>query len=277
MKELVVFDLDGTLLNRDSRISDHTGATLRLLSQRGIAYTIATGRTLHGSRAVTEGHRFDWPQAFKNGVMIWYPEQQHLSSSTTLSAGELAHVIQACLDRSITPFVFTLDTHHSNTVYHPATESAADEELIRNLGIEGRVIRHPLDALPADATVTHINSIGDPGAIQEVVEQVANEPQLIAYSGLAREGSDWFWLDVHHHAASKGNAIETLKEQLGFERIICFGDSDNDLSLFETADECYAPANANPTIKRAATAVIGHHDEDGVARFLHQRFDLTGG
>ena len=35
--ELVVFDLDGTLLNRDSRISDFTSETLRLLRERCIA------------------------------------------------------------------------------------------------------------------------------------------------------------------------------------------------------------------------------------------------
>ncbi|MEJ2604557.1 MAG: HAD hydrolase family protein, partial [Gammaproteobacteria bacterium] len=50
--------------------------------------------------------------------------------------------------------------------------------------------------------------------------------------------------------------------------------SDNDLSMFEAADECYAPANANELIKSAATAVIGHHDEEGIARFLRERFAL---
>ncbi|MGB5200185.1 MAG: HAD hydrolase family protein, partial [Sedimenticolaceae bacterium] len=93
----------------------------------------------------------------------------------------------------------------------------------------------------------------------------------------ALEGPDWHWLDVHHSDASKGGAVCLLKQQLGLERIICFGDSDNDLSMFQAADECYAPANANTAIKSAATAVIGHHDEDGIARFLRQRFSLDPG
>jgi hydroxymethylpyrimidine pyrophosphatase-like HAD family hydrolase len=46
--------------------------------------------------------------------------------------------------------------------------------------------------------------------------------------------------------------------------------------MFEAADESYAPANANERIKDAATAVIGHHDEEGIAHFLRQRFDLRG-
>ena len=46
--------------------------------------------------------------------------------------------------------------------------------------------------------------------------------------------------------------------------------------MFSTADEAYAPDNAGDHVKAAATAVIGHHDEDGIARFLRQRFDLDG-
>ena len=272
--ELIVFDLDGTLLNRKSAISDYTSETLKLLSKREIAYTVATGRTLHGAQAILQGHRFELPQAFKNGVMIWHPRQRRFSSSTTLTAFELENVVQACIHQGVAPFVFTLEEDHKSTVYHPLLRTEADHELVRVLAIEGNVRMRALDELPADATVTHVNSIGSVSAIGAVAAQVEDEPQLVAYSGLAREGAEWHWLDVHHSAASKGGAIATLKELLGLERVICFGDSDNDLSMFETADESYAPANANDTIKAAATAVIGHHDEEGIARFLRERFEL---
>jgi HAD superfamily hydrolase (TIGR01484 family) len=85
--ELIVFDLDGTLLNRESAISEYTSETLKLLSSREIAYTVATGRTLHGARAILQGHRFDLPQAYKNGVMIWHPQQRRFSSSTRVAYG----------------------------------------------------------------------------------------------------------------------------------------------------------------------------------------------
>jgi len=272
--ELIVFDLDGTLLNRESTISDYTSETLKLLSQREIAYTVATGRTLHGAQAVLEGHRFSLPQAFKNGVMIWHPEQRRFSSSTTLTAAELENVVQACIHQGLTPFVFTLDNDDKSTVYHPVLQSEADLELVRGFAIEGNVRVRALDELPADAVVTHVNSIGAVDAIEAVLGSVEDEAHLVAYSGLAREGVEWHWLDVHHSDASKGGAIKTLKELLGLERVICFGDSDNDLSMFEAADESYAPANANAAIRAAATAVIGHHDEEGIARFLRERFAL---
>ncbi len=272
--ELVVFDLDGTLLNRESEISDYTSETLRLLTENDIAYTVATGRTLHGARAILDGHSFPLPQAYKNGVMIWHPETQHYSSGATLTPDELDNVVTACMDQRLTPFVFTLDEDQESTVYHPALVSDIEQELVAAISIEEHKRICPLDDLPGDATVTHVNAIGASEAIMAVLHSVDAEPHLVAYSGIALEGERWRWLDVHHSDASKGGAIEQLKSLLGIERVICFGDSDNDLSMFKAADESYAPSNANDRIKSAATAVIGHHDEEGIARFLRERFAL---
>ena len=272
--ELVVFDLDGTLLNRESVISDYTSETLKLLTERDIAYTVATGRTLHGARAILEGHRFQLPQAYKNGVMIWHPKTRHFSHGATLTPDELDNVVRACLTQRVTPFVFALDESNESIVYHPPLQTDIERELIRSIGVEEPVKVRALDELSADAMITHVNSIGDGEAINAVLHSVDEEPHLVAYSGIALEGQQWRWLDVHHSDASKGGAIKTMKSLLGLERVICFGDSDNDLSMFAAADESYAPANGNDRIKSAATAVIGHHDEEGIARFLRERFSL---
>jgi len=272
--ELIVFDLDGTLLNQKSEISNYTSETLKLLADKGIAYTVATGRAMHSAQAILADHRFLLPQAYKNGVMIWHPEQSRLAGGALLTVDELDHVVQACIRGGVTPFVFTLEDGRENTVYHPPLESEVDRRLVHNLGLENRIESRPLEELPGDAAITHVNSIGSSAAIQAVLRSVNDEPHLVAYSGIAWEGPPWRWLDVHHSDASKGGAIQLMKELLGVERVVCFGDSDNDLSMFEMADESYAPANANDAIKAAATEIIGHHDEEGIARFLRKRFAL---
>ena len=93
--ELIVFDLDGTLLNKASEISPYTRETLRRLSQRGIAYTVATGRALHGAIDILEGHGFDLPQIFKNGVMTWDPVEASYCNRYLLTLDEIAHVATA--------------------------------------------------------------------------------------------------------------------------------------------------------------------------------------
>lgn len=273
--ELIVFDLDGTLLNRASAISDYTRETLRLLRARGVAYTVATGRTLHGARDLLQGHGFSLPQAFKNGVVIYNPSLGRYSHRYLLTQREIRHVLEAFLARRITPFLFTLEPGERHGIYHPPLLTRAEERLAEVFRGDRGVPVRPIAELPADADITNVSALGAEAGIRAVVDQVRDEPGLVAYMGTAIEDRDLCWVDIHHHAGTKGDAVSCLKEELGLERVICFGDSDNDLSMFAAADEAYAPANAKDDILAAADRIIGHHDEDGIARFLRERFSLA--
>ena len=272
--ELIVFDLDGTLLDAGSEVSEHTSETLRRLRWRNIAYTVATGRTLHAARDLLIGHGFDWPHIYKNGVMIWRPESDQYSHSNLLTNMEIRSVVAAFLDFAVTPFIFTLEPANRHAVYHPSLQNDGERRLARML-VEDRGLEVlPATDMPAEAGITNISALGSREAIESILELVQAEEHLVAYAGVAMESEAWYWIDVHHSAASKGGAITQLKQDLGVSSVICFGDSDNDLSMFAMADECYAPANAKEDVKAAATAVIGHHNEDGISRFLRRRFDL---
>ncbi len=272
--DLVVFDLDGTLLNKQSVISTYTRDTLRLLGERNVAYTVATGRSLHASRDILEGHRFELPHVYKNGVMIWHPSTAEFTHKNVLTHNELRHVLSAFDDAKLAPFVFTLSGDDEHAVYHAALHSDAEKKLV-DLYMTGRGLAiYPLEMLPPGAQITNVSAIGPGPAVERVTSLVADEPHLVAYCGEAIEGNELYWLDIHHSAASKGGAVDALRDMLAVERVICFGDSDNDLSLFKLADESYAPQNAKPHVMAAATAVIGHHDQDGIARFLRERFKL---
>lgn len=272
--ELIVFDLDGTLLNSESEISPYTRETLRLLAERGIAYTVATGRTLHASHEILDGHGFDLPHIYKNGVVIWNPQQQAYSHTCYLAQDEIEHILQAVLAQGVAPFIFTVERGNRHAIYHPPLSEDMELRLARSFAARDGIEVLPLAQLPAEADISNISALGEPAAIDAIVEVVAAEPDLVAYAGTAMEGEELKWLDIHHEQGSKGGAVAILKEQLGAQTLLCFGDSDNDISLFELADESYAPENAKPAVKAAATAVIGHHNEDGIARFLRRRFNL---
>ncbi len=272
--ELIVFDLDGTLLNSKSVISDYTRDTLAALAERDIAYTVATGRTLHASRDLLAGHGFHLPQVFKNGVMIWNPADDAYSHQNFLTQDEIQHVLEAVLAQDVTPFIFTLEPGNRHAVYHPPLKHRVEEKLASEFSSRSGVSVLPAAQMPADAEITNISALGIPDSINAVEALVDSEPGLVAYAGMALEGAALRWIDIHHSDASKGGAVDLLREQLGVSRVLCFGDSDNDLSMFSRADEAYAPDNAKAAVKAAATAVIGHHDEDGIARFLRERFAL---
>jgi Cof subfamily protein (haloacid dehalogenase superfamily) len=272
--ELIVFDLDGTLLNARSEVSGHTRETLQLLHRRGIAYTVATGRTLHAARDLLHGHGFTLPHIYKNGVVIWRPESDGYSHSNLLTNEEIHCVLDAFLGVGVAPFIFTLEEQNHHAVYHPPLHTAAEHRLAALLALERGLQVLPIAELGAAAKITNVSALGSQQAIESVRQRLRSEPHLVAYAGMALEGDGLIWVDIHHSAASKGTAVAQLKQDLGVSRVICFGDSDNDLSMFAMADECYAPSNARAEVRAAATAVIGHHDEDGISRFLRKRFAL---
>lgn len=67
-------------------------------------------------------------------------------------------------------------------------------------------------------------------------------------------------------------SILQLKEHLGVEYIVAFGDGKNDMEMFEIADESYAVENAVDELKSIATGIIGDNDSDGVAKWLYNKF-----
>lgn len=272
--ELIVFDLDGTLLNKQAELSDTTRETLQALKSKGIAYTVATGRTLHGSRQLLEGHGFTLPQIYKNGVMIWQPDVERYSHRNLLTLEEIRSVIKAFLGQCITPFIFTLEPGDRHAIYHSELQNESEAKLARIIGRDRGLDVLPVAEMPANADITNISALGASAGIERVQQLVAGEEHLVAYAGSAMEGNGMHWIDVHHSDASKGGAVEQLKLDLGVSQVVCFGDSDNDLSMFAAADESYAPSNAKAQVRAAATAIIGHHDEDGIALFLRERFKL---
>lgn len=270
---LIFFDLDGTLLNDTSEISPFTKETLALLSENDIAYTVATGRSMLSAKGIVEGHDFALPQIYNNGVTIWDPQNQQLTLENLLSSAEVSTIIDAASSLGITPFVHAIDSQH-HYVFHSVTRHQVEKDLIVKYFSHSDAKLLPLEALSSDNQVTNISMIGSADIVNEMWKEIAVYKNLTAYSGVALEGSQFRWMDVHHCLANKGAAVTSLKTQLGASNVICFGDSDNDLSMFALADECYAPENAKDIIKESANAVIGHNDEDGIAHFLRERFSL---
>ncbi len=83
------------------------------------------------------------------------------------------------------------------------------------------------------------------------------------------------WLEIMPKTASKSNAIIQLKNLLSCEKLVVFGDGENDIDMFEIADECYAVENAVAELKEIATAVIGNNNEDSVAHWLETQLELS--
>ena len=121
-----------------------------------------------------------------------------------------------------------------------------------------------------DGQVFYITCIDRREALLHLYEQFKDDPRYACL--LQRDTySENYFFELFSPSATKARGVLRLKEILGCDRIVAFGDGVNDLSMFAIADECYAPANAEPETKAAATGIIGSNSEDGVAHFLQER------
>ena len=271
--DLLFFDLDGTLLDSESEISNFTQEILVKLKLNNIAYSAATGRTMLTGTDILKGHGFHLPQVYSNGVTIWDPRNNSLSLEHLLGSSEISIIIEAAGLQGITPFVHAV-SESEYSIYHAKPRHDIEKELIsaRYQNTEAKIMS--LDQLTDMSQVTNVSMIGIAAAVEEVQRELNKNRNLVSYSGPAMEGSPYKWMDIHHCKASKGAAVKKIKDILGATNLICFGDSDNDLSMFRISDESYAPANAKGKLKEVANDVIGTNDKDGVAHFLKERFAL---
>ena len=275
--DIVFFDLDGTLLDKHSRLSAYTLETLALLNEKGIVNTVATGRTMISAKQTMGDYVFNHTQIYSNGVAMYDPFKNTLRLENLLSADEINHIVNATLHADLCPFVNTIDTDHDayqHIIFHPAPRHKIEQQLVAQYFRQQQVTSKSFDDFDFQRKVTNISMIGKSEKIEKLFEEINRHDGLIAYSGAAIEGNGFQWMDVHHRLANKGTAVQILTQQLGAKNIICFGDSYNDISMFNLADEAYAPKNAKEEVKKLASAVIGHHHCDGVAHFLRERFSL---
>lgn len=272
--DLLVFDLDGTLLNKQQRLSAKTIQVLERLSLVGVYYTIATGRTHQATAPCISGHAFPIWQIYKNGVQWWHPIQRIYRHEGILNFAMIKGTIKTFAEHQVTPFIFCIAPSGKQSVFFPPLADQYAHQVYNELSEHAEIELKPLSELPHDAQITNISALGHPTTLADIVNRHDDHEQLIAYSGGGIYQPHIHWIDIHHNSASKGSAITALKTELSACNLIVFGDGDNDLPMFRVADESYATGNASDIIKERATGIIGHHNEDGVAEFLLRRYGL---
>lgn len=272
MDELLVFDLDGTLIDADERISDVTRRALAELDRRGIAWTVATGRLPQGAREALPELRFRHPQAYKNGVLIWDLNDDRSIHTRPLDRDEFLEVCRRLDEHGINAMANVL--HHDSRIGAAVrdTDNEREKSWVRYMESQALDIQRHNDFATIEGTVFNVFALTENERVLYMAEELADVPGVQVYAGPDMYHDGYYWLDIHHVEGTKGDAVKYLQQQTGARKLICFGDSDNDLAMFAKADEAYAMENALPELKAVATDVIGRNTDHAIAYFLAERY-----
>ena len=267
MKTLYLCDLDGTLLRSDLSLSEHTCRVIARTVSRGIPFAFATARSRTTALKVTKGLSVPLPMIAYNGSFIVDTATGEILHKRVFTPSQAEEIYGCMQDHGLSPIVYRLKDGQERFSFCPGKVSPQTMDFILSRGEDPR--RDPLaeDADILSGEPFYFNCIGKEQALRGAYLHLREKYEVLYYDDIY---SGERWLEVMPKGATKAGAALVLRDMLGCGRIIAFGDSVNDISLFEAADERYAVSNADPRLKALADGIIPSNDEDGVACKLEQ-------
>ena len=278
MKTLYITDLDGTLLDGKARLKDRSAALLKRLTQNGALFTYATARRFASAGPIMEKAEIALPVILMNGVAIADGRTGEIIRMNGFEQSQLKEAKQIIEEYKETPMVYAVvdGKHRVSYLSHDTGRSGIyikdrkGDPALRPCESYGDLFQGDIyyftilsPIIPLDT----LNSIFSP------------EKGFAANAQPDTYHNHELWYEVFSVNASKANAALQVKEMLGADELVCFGDNLNDISMFEVADRCYSVSNAVDELKSIATATIGSNENMAVPVFIEQeqtkRFDYT--
>ncbi len=266
-KTLYVSDLDGTLMHKDLKISDFSVKTINALVGKGVAFTYATARSISSAGTITKDLKLKLPVITRNGAVLADNNTGKIIEKALFTEKEVEMLKDMLPELPKTGFVSCYFGDDMKKVFAGSLHTAE---------LQGYLDYYKDD--PSVVTVSDLSEMfmGNPGYVTIIGDKDEIEPLYIR----TREYNGWeclfqkdiyrdeYWLEIAPRNSTKAKSILKLKEEYGFDKLVVFGDSVNDIPMFKIADEAYAVSKAVDELKALATGIIGSNEEDAVAVYL---------
>ncbi|WP_125981657.1 Cof-type HAD-IIB family hydrolase [Loigolactobacillus iwatensis] len=268
MIKMIALDLDGTLLNSQKKISPRTVATLHRLQQQGLKIVLCTGRAINAISDYLQQLNLmpagEFVSTF-NGALVRATLQK-----TPLLQINLAKSTMQPLFTFAQQVKWPVDVLDFEQVYHitdlgPSLYQAMNPNL--------KVVATTAAQLPEQHDYSKLVIATEPKQINQALSSLPEELK----AGFNVASSRTNLLEFVPKTVTKANALDVLLTHLGWNRsnLMAFGDQANDLSMIAAANVGVAMANAIPAVKAVAEQTTLTNDQDGVAVFLDDYFQLN--
>lgn len=268
MKTLYITDLDGTLLNKQGKISEFTLKTINNLIKNGMNFTYATARSLSSALPVTQELNIKLPLILYNGTFIVDSQTHKILYKNNFTKTQINTIKQIMQDNKVNPMVYALiNDKEKVTIINDSLNEGTKVYLDKRKNDQRINLITDLKKLYL-GEIYYFTIIGEYEKLKPIYDQLLQYDEDYNITFQQEIYRTEYWLEIMPKMASKAKAILKLKEIMGYDRIIVFGDAINDLEMFKISDECYAMKNAVKELKKKATAIIKSNENDGVADWL---------
>ena len=265
--QLIAFDMDGTLLTTDKKISPKTTEAVRMAEDAGKTVILATGRSRNELVFYTDTIRYMSYAILESGGVLYDLKAGEILDSCPLKREEIQSIIDLSLQEDV-----MIQIMAEGTMYLPEGSlsrlahyhTAHFQELFDKTAVLLPDIRG--FALSGSTKIEKINLYHtDTEARERTMKRAVNVDLEKVYSEITS-------IEFTPHGVSKGAMLESLCRRLGLttEQTIAVGDADNDLVLLNTAGLAVAMGNANDHVKAAAGVIVADNDHDGCAEAIER-------
>ena len=272
---LYVSDLDGTLLNSQTVVSDTTADLLnRMIADQQFFFTVATARTPATVSKLMADVKTNLPYIVMAGAALWDNKRKEYSEKRAMDNEVVASLLQSYESYAIQPFVYRI---HGNCInaHHSSQMTDGERSFIehRLQSPLKKLITCEAKSMEAEDEAVLIYSMGEFVVLRAIADDIERKGvacTIMCYRDIFDHEQGY--LEIYAENTTKAAAIKHLADEIGADRIVVFGDNLNDIPMMKMADWSVAVGNAFDEVKACANEIIGINDEDAVARWIVQDF-----
>lgn len=269
-KHLIVLDLDGTLLTDEKKISPKTKQTLHKAKEQGHEIMIATGRPYRASEMYYKELVLNTPIVNFNGAFVHHPLDQNWETfHQPMEVGVAREIVQACHDFDFS-FRNIIAEVMDDVYFHYHDERLIDVFNFGEPNVTTGDLRNYLTESPTSMLIH-----ADEEHVTEIRKHLSSvHAEVIDHR---RWAAPWHVIEIVKSGLNKAVGIEKVASHLEIpqNRIIAFGDEDNDLEMLKYAGVGVAMGNAIEPLKSVADDITLSNEEDGIAAFLNSHLRLS--
>ena len=263
--QMLVLDIDDTLLTSNGTISLATQTALNALQEAGHYLVLASGRPTASMLPLAKKLRLDYYKSAIisfNGAEITDMSTGHSLLSQRIDPRDQTDIINYIQAKGLSVTTYTNDqiiVDYKNDYSH----------------IEAELTRLPMSYQPefiANLTKPRLKfiGVGDPNITLQCERELNGHFGQHTYVTTSKP----YFLEFMNADVSKGKAIEVLCHHLNIpiKNVVACGDGNNDLTMIETAGLGVAMGNATPLLKQAADIITTSNNEDGLVPIIERYF-----
>ena len=273
-KYLIACDLDGTLLNSDSKLSKTTVEYIKNITSLGHKICLLTGRPSQGSIDIYHELGLNTIMCNQNGSYISNPSDKNFTPIVITFSKEI--LLRLFANNNLMKYVKNslIEGVNKGWLLNNQDNIISKKQMMEMFHLKDRdisIIDNDLSKIDTDICSILIQ-IDNMDNINSIIYEIKNiAPTLIVRTWSVPDYS--VIIEINGTFASKENALEFLCSYYGIplEQCICFGDGDNDVGMLSKAVWGFSLKNASPAARLASRYMTKYdNNNDGVVRELYK-------